>query len=132
MCDTSAMTIVLIAIALYLLAAIALVVGAMRGQHPPGHGWLLPALPAVALHAGYHVMAWRIAGGADLHFFSALSLVGLCMALLALPVGARGRMAKLGAVGFPVAAATRAAFAGCVHRPAEGMEHSVSIIGRVR
>src|SRR3546814_17837613 len=41
MCDTSAMTIVLIAIALYLLAAIALVVGAMRGQHPPGPGWLL-------------------------------------------------------------------------------------------
>src|SRR3546814_704012 len=66
MCDTSAMTIVLIAIALYLLAAIALVVGAMRGQHPPGHGWLLPALPAVALHAGYHVMAWRPAGGTDL------------------------------------------------------------------
>src|SRR3546814_6020556 len=59
MCDTSAMTIVLIAIALYLLAAIALVVGAMRGQHPPGHGWLLPALPAVFLHVGYHVMAWR-------------------------------------------------------------------------
>src|SRR5690606_6628418 len=54
MCDTSAMTIVLIAIALYLLAAIALVVGAMRGRHRPGHGWLLPALPAVALHAGYH------------------------------------------------------------------------------
>src|SRR5690606_19450511 len=98
MCDTSAMTIVLIAIALYLLAAIALVAGAMRGRHPPGRGWMLPALPALALHAGYHAMAWRAAGGADLHFFAALSLVGLGMALLALLVGARGRMATLGVV----------------------------------
>src|SRR3546814_15290261 len=80
----------------------------MRGQHPPGHGWLLPALPAVALHAGYHVMAWRTAGGTDLHFFSALSLVGLGMALLALLVGARGRLATLGVVVYPIAAATPA------------------------
>src|SRR3546814_17462013 len=56
MCDTSAMTIVLIALALYLLAALALVVGDMRGSHPPGHVWLLPALPAVAPHAGYSAL----------------------------------------------------------------------------
>src|SRR3546814_16351290 len=122
MCDTSAMTIVLIAIALYLLAAIALVVGAMRGQHPPGHGWLLPALPAVALHAGYHVMAWRIAGGADLHFFSALSLVRLGMALLALIVGAPGPMGTLGVVVFPNAAAPPPVSAGSYPPLVEAME----------
>src|SRR3546814_14907167 len=52
MCDTSAMTIVLIAIALYLLAANALVVGARRGKHPPGHGQLLAALAALAPDTG--------------------------------------------------------------------------------
>src|SRR3546814_20033209 len=51
-CDTYAMTIVLIAIALYLLAAIARVVGAMRGQHPPDHGSLPAALTAVASPPG--------------------------------------------------------------------------------
>src|SRR3546814_3507545 len=127
MCDTSAMTIVLIAIALYLLAAIALVVGAMRGQHPPGHGWLLPALPAVALHAGYHVMAWRIAGGADLRFFSALSLVGLGMARLAMLDGGRGRMATLGVVVFPIAAATLAGYAGYRPRLVEAMDTGVPL-----
>lgn len=127
MCDTSAMTIVLIAIALYLLAAVALVTGAMRGRHPPGHGWLLPALPAVALHIGYHVMAWRTAGGADLHFFAALSLVGLGMALLALLVGARGRMATLGVVVYPIAAATLAGYAGYGHHLVDEMDMGVQL-----
>src|SRR3546814_11695382 len=66
MCDTSAMTIVLIAIALYLLAAIALVFGALRVHHPPGPGWLLLPLPAVALHPGYPVAARPTARGAAL------------------------------------------------------------------
>src|SRR3546814_4873272 len=99
----------------------------MRGQHPPGHGWLLPALPAVALHAGYHVMAWRTAGGTDLHFFSALSLVGLGMALLALLVGARGRMATLGVVVYPIAAATLAAYAGYGHPLVDAMDTGVQL-----
>ena len=118
------MTIVLItiAIALYLMAAIALVAGAMRGPRRDGRAWLLAALPAVALHAGYHAMAWRNAGGADLHFFSALSLVGLGMALLSLLVGARGRMATLGVVVFPIAAATLGGYAGYGHHLAEGLD----------
>src|SRR3546814_8408254 len=86
------------------------------------HAWLLPALPAVALHAGFHLLAWRNAGGTDLHFFSALSLVGLGMALLTLLVGARGRMATLGVVVFPIAAATLGAYAGYGHRLAEGLD----------
>src|SRR3546814_12411510 len=89
------MTIVLIAIALYLLAVLLLVKGMLHQERRVSHAWLLPALPAVALHAGFHLLAWRHAGGTDLHFFSALSLVGLGMALLTLLVGARGPMATL-------------------------------------
>ncbi len=121
------MTIVLIAVALYLLAAALLVAGAARGGLRPGHAWLLPALPAVALHAAYHVLAWRAAGGTDLHFFSALSLVGAGMALLTLLVGARGRMATLGVVVFPIAAATLAGYAGYGHHLAEGLDARLQI-----
>jgi ABC-type uncharacterized transport system permease subunit len=116
------MTIVLIAIALYLLAAFALVAGVLREQRRRGRAWLFTALPAVALHAGYHAMAWRNAGGTDLHFFSALSLVGLGMAVLTLLVGARGRMATLGVVVFPIAAAALGGYAGYGHHLAEGLD----------
>ena len=99
------MKIVLIAVVLYLLAA-GLVVrnvsgdGAMRRK-----GWLAAAGLAIALHAGFHLLTWREAGGADLHFFAALSLVGLGMAGLTTLYGAHGRMATLGVVVFPIAAA---------------------------
>jgi len=121
------MTIVLIAIACYLLAALLLVRGVMHGDRRISRAWLLPALPAVALHAGFHLLAWRSAGGADLHFFSALSLVGLGMALLTLLVGARGRTATLGVVVFPIAAATLAGYAGYGHRLVEAMGTGVQL-----
>lgn len=99
------MTIVLIAVVLYLIAAALLVSGVRHGQrNGPTRLWLLPAVLGTLLHAGAHVMAWRQAGGADLHFFAALSLVGLGMAGLTGLVGASGRMAALGVVVFPVAA----------------------------
>lgn len=116
------MTIVLVAIALYLLAAILLVAGALRPQAHGTRGWLAPALPAVALHALYHLLAWRAAGGTDLHFFSALSLVGLGMALLTLLVAVRGRLATLGVVVFPIAAASLGAYAAYGHHLAEGLD----------
>ncbi|HVI59280.1 MAG TPA: cytochrome c biogenesis protein CcsA [Luteimonas sp.] len=116
------MTIVLIAALLYLAAAALLVAGTTRSRPRPGHLWLPAALPAVALHVAYHVLAWRGAGGADMHFFSALSLVGLGMALLTLLVGARGRMATLGVVVFPIAAATLAGYAVYGHHLAEGLD----------
>ena len=122
LCDTLSMTIVLIAIVLYLLATLLLVMGVMRAERRVTHGWLLPALPAVALHAWYHFQAWRTAGGTDLHFFSALSLVGLGMAVLTLLVGARGRMATLGVVVFPIAAAALGGYAGYGHHLAEGLD----------
>lgn len=105
------MTIVLIALALYLLSATLLARRlAQGGPQTPGAIWIAPAL-AAALHAGSHALAWREAGGANLHFFSALSLVGLGMAGLTLLVGVRGRMAALGVIVFPIAAATLVLYA---------------------
>ena len=105
-CDTHAMTIVLIATLAYLGAAGLLFRGMGAGRQIPGRGWLAVAVPAVLLHAGYHLaVAWRTTGGPDMHFFSALSLVGLGMAAMTMLVGARGRMATLGVFAFPLAAA---------------------------
>ena len=101
------MTIVLIAILLYLTAAGLLVgdVARQGGRTAQRRGWLLAATPAIGLHVAYHVVvALRTAGGPDLHFFAALSLVGLGMAALTALFGGRGNMAALGVVVFPLAA----------------------------
>lgn len=98
------MTIVLIAIVLYLAAAGLLVSAVRRDGGRGARGWLLPANLAVLLHGLAHLLAWRVAGGADLHFFAALSLVGLGMSVLTAIVGATGRMAALGVVVFPLSA----------------------------
>ncbi len=104
------MTIVLIAIGLYLLSATLLARRlAQGGTRAPGAIWSVPAL-AAALHGAAHALAWREAGGANLHFFSALSLVGLGMAVLTQLVGIRGRMAALGVIVFPIAAITLALY----------------------
>src|SRR5690606_21295852 len=72
--------------------------------------WAFAALVAVALHAAHHARDWQLAGGADLHFFAALSLVGLGMAALTTLYGATtGRLQALGVVVFPLAAVTLAA-----------------------
>lgn len=106
------MTIVLIAIALYLLAA-GLVVRNVSGDGATRrNGWLAAATLAVVMHAGFHLSTWREAGGADLHFFAALSLVGLGMAGLTTLYGARGRMATLGVVVFPISAAVLGGYLG--------------------
>src|SRR5690606_1998892 len=103
-CDTFPMPIVLIAAAFYLLGAW-LVARRLRFDRAAGAGfWLLTAVSAVALHGLVHVLAWRAESGLDLHFFSALSLVGLGMAALTTLYAAAGRMGALGVVVFPVAA----------------------------
>lgn len=91
--------------AAYLLAA-GLLVGQVARSSPATHGWLLPAVAGVVLHAAHHVRDWQVAGGADLHFYAALSLAGLGMAALTALYGASGRMQALGVVVFPLAAAT--------------------------
>ena len=115
------MTIVLIAVVLYLVATGLLLVQ-LRPEHGRGLRWLLPALAAVALHLVTHAMTWRMAGGADLHFFSALSLVGLGMAAMTALYGATGRMAALGVVVFPIAGATLAVYASHGHVTTDSLD----------
>ncbi|TWH09476.1 ABC-type uncharacterized transport system permease subunit [Pseudoxanthomonas taiwanensis J19] len=111
LCDTHAMTIVLIAALAYLTAAGLLFRAMGQGRPQPGRAWLAAAAPAVLLHAAYHLLvAWRTPGGPDMHFFSALSLVGMGMAGMTMLVGARGRMAALGVFAFPLAAALLVAY----------------------
>jgi ABC-type uncharacterized transport system permease subunit len=97
------MTIVLIAMACYLLATAWLARSVDRGG-TGGRGWLWLAGAGVLLHGWTHVLAWRSSGATDLHFYAALSLVGLGMAALTSLVAARGRMRALGVVAFPIAA----------------------------
>jgi ABC-type uncharacterized transport system permease subunit len=97
---------VLIAIGFYLLGT-ALLARGLRGDQRrivPAV-WALPAI-AIALHTSAHAWAWHTAGGANLHIVSALSIVGLGMAMLTWLVGIRGRMAALGVIVFPIAALT--------------------------
>lgn len=99
------MTIVLIAVVLYLAAAGLLVWTVANDRTGARWGWLYLAVGGLVFHGVHHLQAWhRVA--LDLHFFAALSLVGLGMALLTTVVGYLGRMAALGIVVFPLAAAT--------------------------
>jgi len=115
------MTIVLIAVALYLLA-VGFLIAAVRRDTGMSRHWLLPAMGAVVLHGAAHVLAWRHSGGADLHFFAALSLVGLGMGVLTTVVGASGRMGALGVMVFPLAALTLLGYHSYGHAPAPAMD----------
>lgn len=112
------MTIVLIAVLAY-LGATAWLVRAVARDHAGARGWLWPALAGLCAHAAYHVLAWRGAGGADMHFFAALSLVGLGMGALTALFAAGGRMRALGVVVFPLAALMLTGYAAYGHKPPE-------------
>lgn len=115
------MSLVLIAVAFYLLATLLLVRDLARGAQDP-RSWTLPTAIGLACHAGFHVLAWREADGLDLHFFAALSLVGIGMAALTTAFGAAGRMAALGVVVFPLAAASLAGYAAYGHQVPRGLD----------
>lgn len=100
----------LVAISLYALASHQLATRSF-GPSPASHRWLLLATPAVLLHAGLHLLAWRLLGGPDLHFFAALSLVGLGMAALTTGLGPAQRIEALGIIVFPIAALVLATYA---------------------
>ena len=110
---------VLIAAVAYLVATVALVHSMTAGQRQSTVVWLLPALAGVVAHATFHLVAWREAGGADMHFFAALSLVTLGMAGLTALFGAVGHMRALGVLVFPLSALFLACYALYGHRPPE-------------
>jgi ABC-type uncharacterized transport system permease subunit len=114
------MTIVLIGALSYLLAALMLVREVAR--EGDARSWLLPALGGLTFHAATHVLAWSSAGGLDMHFFAALSLVGLGMAMLTTAFGASGRMAALGVIVFPIAAVLLLVYANAGHHVPEGLD----------
>ncbi|WP_129135464.1 cytochrome c biogenesis protein CcsA [Luteimonas sp. YGD11-2] len=116
------MTIVLIAALLYLVATGMLVRTLARESAATGAAWAAPAVIATILHGIAHLLAWRDLGGADLHFFSALSLVGLGMAVATLLFGLRGRTAALGVVVFPLATASLLVYALTGHHDPEGLD----------
>lgn len=105
-----ALVLALLATALYVLASHQLA-GHAEGLRPAPRRWLLLALPAVVLHAAVHGWAWQQMGSADLHFFAALSLVGLGMAALTTALGPAQRIEALGIIVFPLAAAVLLAYA---------------------
>jgi ABC-type uncharacterized transport system permease subunit len=111
----------LLSIAAY-LAASGLLLAELRREPGKTTGWLAAGALAVVLHAAVHVLAWRDSGTTDMHFFAALSLVGLGMALLTTLFGAAGRMAALGVVVYPLAALVLGAYAGYGHHLAEPLD----------
>lgn len=115
------MTAILIAALLYLLAAALRVRSVARDASASSGSW--PALIAVLIHGGYHLwVAWRTPGGPDMHFFAALSLVSLGMAALTTAVSARGRMAALGVVVYPLAAILLIAYRLHGHSPSAPLD----------
>ena len=112
------MTIVLIAVIFYLAAAAWLALDVRHGRDAAARGWLLPANLAVLLHGVVHFLAWQRSGVTDLHFFAALSLVGLGMAAMTAFVGAGGRMRALGVVVFPLSAVVLLLYVVYGHRSA--------------
>ena len=96
------MTLVLVSALSYLFATGLLVTG-LQGNRATSRHWAWPAVVALMTHALVHADSWRASGGTDMHFFAALSLVGLGMALLTTAVGLSGRMAALGVVVYPLA-----------------------------
>jgi len=105
------MTLVLAAALLYLAAASLVARRLARDHAAPAGIWLVTALSAVVLHALHHTLIWHRIGAPDLHFFAAISLVGLGMAALTTLFAGNGRMGALGVVVFPLAAAALAAHA---------------------
>ncbi|MGY0504616.1 cytochrome C assembly family protein [Luteimonas sp. e5] len=93
---------------LLLYIAAALVLGASLNRRPvdmANRGWMPLAILALVFHGEIHAAGWRVAGGPDMHFFAALSLSALGMAALTTLLGLLGRMAALGVIVYPLAAA---------------------------
>jgi len=102
-------TLALLAVLLYLVAGRMLAAHTSAGM-AGSRNWLWPAVPAVLLHAAVHLLAWQALGGPQLHFYAALSVVGLGMAALSTALGPVQRIEALGIIVYPLAAATLLAY----------------------
>lgn len=92
----------LLAVVLYLTAALILALPLLhRRPLPRTFGFGIAAI-AVILHAT--VLVTKHGGGVDLHFFAALSLVGVCISAICLLVNIAKPVATLGVMVFPIAA----------------------------
>jgi ABC-type uncharacterized transport system permease subunit len=94
----------LLAALAYLIATAGLV-RSLRSGATQTRAVLWLALPAMLLHAITHAMGWTHLHGPDLHFFAALSLVALGMAILSTLAASSQRVEALGVVVYPLAAA---------------------------
>ena len=95
-------TIPLLAALAYLIAAGGLV-RSLREGNTRSRAVLWLALPAIVLHAATHAIGWSHLHGPDLHFFAALSLVGLGMAAFSTLAAGTQRMEALGVIIYPFA-----------------------------
>jgi ABC-type uncharacterized transport system permease subunit len=95
----------LLAIVNYALSSVLLLRTRGDASNPSRlHARLLATAAAVA-HLAHHGLVFRAVGGPDVHFFAALSLVGLGMAALTVAVAWFRPIETLGVVVFPLAAA---------------------------
>jgi len=93
---------VLLAVVAYLVAAVFLMLPLIDRPAPPRPIALGVAAIAIAMH--FMIVLGIHQGGINLHFFAALSLVGLVVAALTLVVNLFRPVAGLGVVVFPLAA----------------------------
>jgi ABC-type uncharacterized transport system permease subunit len=113
-----------IALALYCFASWRLGTGVHASPRGAGHphgrasAGLALGLLALVAHAVTHLLAWHTAGGLDLRFFSALSLVALGMAALSSAVAWTRSFEALGSVVYPLAGLSLLLYAVAGVRPA--------------
>jgi ABC-type uncharacterized transport system permease subunit len=105
LCQTGWMLLGLAAAALYLASAAWLARRFAHGETNHAGLALLPAFAAAALHAAAHALGTLAAGALELHFFAALSLVGLGVAALTAALALARPIGALGVVVFPLGAA---------------------------
>jgi ABC-type uncharacterized transport system permease subunit len=82
---------------------------------------------AVLGHASIHAIAWHASGGADLHFFSALSLVALGVAALTAAAAWRQQLQTLGIVAYPLAAVMLALYHFCDSAEVEKLDWQLQL-----
>ena len=98
------MTIVLIAILAYSVATGLQIRTAIQQNPRISMAWLAAACIALLAHGWVHLASWMVHGATNMHFFAALSLVGLGMTLVTLLFSFRRNLSTLSVIVFPIAA----------------------------